>query len=366
MAWTNWGFDGTITEIQWAKLAGFLGSPYSAKDSSSCVVTAVSGARQVSVSAGTIYGDGVASVNDAPEVVSMTTPVNGQWYVIALRRTWATNTAALVAIAGATTTTSTPSTPPTSFPILNTDQGVLTDQPIAWAWCNSANTTVVVSDLRKLPLSDQVTALQTQDGVIAGQITALDGRTTTLEARNIAGLVQTTPTSVTYVSGSGSVSSGTVYLTNCTKLEVNGCFTSEFNTYTIIMNLASTNTAANHMRFTPRSGGADSGSAAYGAGYVVGQTGSGGAYVSANGTAYMNIGYTASNAQFGSIVDFIMAYAAVPKKIHFRSMGADGSLAQSAHGSAYHTASGNIDGFSIATSGGATFSGSVSIYGYNA
>lgn len=366
MAWTNWGFDGTITEIQWAKLAGFLGSPYSAKDSSSCVVTAVSGARQVSVSAGTIYGDGVASVNDAPEVVSMTTPVNGQWYVIALRRTWATNTVALVAIAGATTTTSTPSTPPTSFPILNTDQGVLTDQPIAWAWCNSANTTVVVSDLRKLPLSDQVTALQTQDGVIAGQITALDGRATALEARNIAGLVQTTPSSVTYVSGSGSVTSGTVYFSGCTKLEINGCFTTEFTNYTIIVNAASTNTAANHMRIIPRYSGGDVTSASYGAGYVVGQTGTGGGYVSANGSNYFNIGYTASNAQFGSIIDFQQATAEVPKKFHFRTMGGDGSLAQSAHGSVYHTTSGVDTGFSIYTSGGATFSGSISIFGYNA
>lgn len=191
-------------------------------------------------------------------------------------------------------------------------------------------------------------------------------RLTSLEARNVAGLVQTTPTSVTYVSGSGSVTSGTVYLTNCTKLEVNGCFTSKFNTYTIVMNLASANSTANHMRFTPRSGGADSIATAFGAGYVVGQNGTGGSYVSANGTAYFNIGYTASNAQFGSMVDFIMAWGAVPKKLHFRTMGGDGTLAQSAHGSVYHTASGNVDGFSLATSGGATFSGSVSIYGYNA
>ena len=148
MAWTSVGFDGTITEIQWAGLAGLLGNGYVAAGNGDCLVTAVGGARQVSVAAGSLYGDGVVSTNSGAETVSLTTPVNGQWYVVALRRTWASNTAALVAIAGATTTTSTPTAPPTSFPVLNDDPGVLTDQPIAWAWCNSANTTVVVYDIR--------------------------------------------------------------------------------------------------------------------------------------------------------------------------------------------------------------------------
>lgn len=148
MSWTNWGFDGTINEAQWAQMAGLLGNGYVAAGNGDCLVTAVGGARSVSVAAGTLYGDGVVSVNSGAETVAMTTPVNGQWYVIALRRTWATNTAALVAIAGATTSTTTPTAPPTSFPTLNTNTGVLTDQPIAWAWCNSANTTVVVYDIR--------------------------------------------------------------------------------------------------------------------------------------------------------------------------------------------------------------------------
>lgn len=148
MAWSNVGFDGTINEAEWSKLSSLLGNGYVAAGNGDCLVTAVSGARSVSVAAGSLYGDGVLSTNSAAETVAMTTPVNGQWYVIALRRTWATNTSALVAIAGATTTTTTPTAPPSSFPTLNTNTGVLTDQPIAWAWCNSANTTVVVYDIR--------------------------------------------------------------------------------------------------------------------------------------------------------------------------------------------------------------------------
>lgn len=155
MAWTNWGFDGTINEAQWAQMAGLLGNGYVAAANGDCAVTAVSGARSVSVAAGTLYGDGIVSVNSGAETVAMTTPVNGQWFVIALRRTWATNTVALVAIAGATTSTTLPTATPTSFPTLNTNTGVLTDQPIAWAWCNSATTDVVVSDLRQFPVRTQ-------------------------------------------------------------------------------------------------------------------------------------------------------------------------------------------------------------------
>ena len=157
MAWTNWGFDGTINEAQWAQMAGLLGNGYIAAANGDCAVTALGGARSVSVAAGTLYGDGVVSVNSGAETVAMTTPVNGQWFVIALRRTWSTNTSELVAIAGATTTTSTPSTIPTSFPTLNTNVGVVTDQPIAWAWCNSANLTVVISSLRKTPMKQTET-----------------------------------------------------------------------------------------------------------------------------------------------------------------------------------------------------------------
>lgn len=151
MAWTSIGFDGTINEAQWSQMSTLMGSSgggYLAAGNGDCLATAVVGSRAVSVAAGSLYGDGIVSTNSGAETVAMTTPVNGQWYVIALRRTWATNTAALVAIAGATTSTTTPTAPPTSFPTLNTDQGVLTDQPIAWAWCNSANTTVVVYDIR--------------------------------------------------------------------------------------------------------------------------------------------------------------------------------------------------------------------------
>ena len=286
MAWTNWGFDGTINEAQWSQMAGLLGNGYVAAGNGDCAVTAVPGARSVSVAAGTLYGDGVVSVNSGAETVAMTTPVNGQWYVIALRRTWATNTAALVAIAGATTTTTTPTTAPTSFPTLNTSAGVLTDQPIAWAWCNSANTTVVIFDLRLLPMRtqpvsvadaakrdakfpapvqgnqvwrDDLGAVETYFGLYNAS-TNPGGRDTAgwyVETRQ-TGLRPIQPTSVSIASGTGSANAlGVISFTNATAVGLNGVFTSAFKNYRIILNIKNNtgNTDNFFLRF--RSAGTD-------------------------------------------------------------------------------------------------------------
>lgn len=157
MAQTSIGFDGTVNEQQWASgLSGYLGNGYVVKDSSSLAVTAVPAARKVSVSAGVAYGDGVATTLSTAEEVTMTTPVNGQWYLICLNRNWATNTTSLKAVASSTTSTTppAPSAHPTSYPTIDIQPGVTADQPIAWAWCNSANTTVIVADIRLYPVKD--------------------------------------------------------------------------------------------------------------------------------------------------------------------------------------------------------------------
>lgn len=265
MAWTNVGFDGTINEAEWSRLSGLLGNSYVAAGNGDCLVTAVAGARSVSVAAGSLYGDGVLSTNSAPETVAMTTPVNGQWYVIALRRTWATNTAALVAIAGATTSTTTPTAPPTSFPTLNTNVGVLTDQPIAWAWCNSANTTVVVYDIRlkavkSLPpvvananerdakfmsptqglqvWRDDLGAVETYYGLYNAS-TNPGGRDSAgwYSTDRAGGLVPIKPSTVTFIGGTGTVSAlGKISTTTpCSKITLQGVFSAKYTSYKIVI-----------------------------------------------------------------------------------------------------------------------------------
>jgi hypothetical protein len=253
MAWTNWGFDGTINEAQWAQLAPLMGNGYVAKDSASCVTTAVGGARKVSVSTGTLFGDGIVSVSDAAEEVTLTTPVNGQWYVIALKRVWATNTASLVAVAGATTTTSTPTAPPSTLPTLTANPGVDTEQPIAWAWANSATTTVVVFDMRLFPVRrtpltvasavarDAIFQAPTQGQQVwrndLGAVETYFGAYNAISnpgGRDSAGwyitdraggLIPLQPSSVVIASGTGSANAlGQITFTNATSVSLNNVF----------------------------------------------------------------------------------------------------------------------------------------------
>ena len=287
MSWTSVGFDGTITEIQWAGLAGLLGNGYVAAGNGDCLVTAVGGARSVSVAAGSLYGDGVLSTNSGAETVALTTPTNGQWYVVALRRTWATNTAALVAIAGATTTTSTPTVAPTSFPVLNTNVGVLTDQPIAWAWCNSANTTVVVFDIRLKAVKSMPPVVATSAERDAKFMSPTQGlqvwrddlgavetyyglynSSTNPGGRDIAGWYVNTrqtglrpiqPSSVVIASGSGSANSlGVISFTGATAVSLNGVFSSDYRSYKIVFSEINPSSAGTVINSRMRAAGTDS------------------------------------------------------------------------------------------------------------
>lgn len=386
MAWTNWGFDGTINEAQWAQMAGLLGNGYVAAGNGDCLVTAVGGARSVSVAAGTLYGDGVVSVNSGAETVAMTTPVNGQWYVIALRRTWATNTAALVAIAGATTTTTTPTAPPTSFPTLNTNVGVLTDQPIAWAWCNSANTTVVVYDIRLKAVKSLPPVVATQAERDAKFMTPTQGlqvwrddlgavetyyglynASTNPGGRDSAGwyatdrksgLVPVRPTTVTIASGSGSANAlGQISFTSATSIRLDGIFTAAYTNYKIVIEHRSSGYFPLYVRYSAN-GTPVTASYVYGSLYV----GSNGAYGanSSTSTSAMNLS-DCSPDNSGVVIDVFSPYLTTQTAItsiayygggQSRFFGGNQAAATSHDGFVIYPGSGNI-------------TGTVQVFGYN-
>lgn len=392
MAWTSVGFDGTINEAQWASLSGLLGNDYVAAGNGDCVVTAVGGARSVSVAAGSLYGDGVLSTNSGAETVAMTTPVNGQWYVIALRRTWATNTAALVAIAGATTTTTTPTAPPTSFPTLNTNKGVLTDQPIAWAWCNSSNTTVVVYDIRlkavkslppvvananerdaKFMTPTQGLQVWRDDlGLVQTYLNAYDASTNP-GGRNSGGwfsnsrsegLVPIRPTSVDKSGGTAAVNGlGVVEFSGVTYVSLNGVFTSEFKNYRININMTgSANPTVPGFRF--RTNGTDYSGATYNyAGASARANGALGNWT-ANSNTLLDLGRINSNAS-STYLEFYSPQENVWTEGTFMSSHVDNSGFLMAFVGAVIAASNQFDGFTFYASGGGTVSGAIQVLGFN-
>ncbi len=395
MSWTNWGFDGTINEAQWSQMAGLLGNGYVAAGNGDCLATAVVGSRAVSVAAGTLYGDGVVSVNSGAETVAMTTPVNGQWYVIALRRTWATNTAALVAIAGATTSTTTPTAPPTSFPTLNTNAGVLTDQPIAWAWCNSANTTVVVYDIRlkavkSLPpvVANQaerdakfmtptqgLQVFRNDMGLVETYHTAYDAITNPggrdsagfWQSTKTDGLVPCKPTTATIVSGTGSSSSlGLVSFSNATSVSLdNVFFGSVYKSFRVLVKLHAQN-AAGVLYLRMRASGTDDSSSNYHSGGAFGRTtGAGGFTGAATNSAGQILQYVAmSDWTLASTIDIFDPNVADQTTFVQSSWNYDGTgpYGMFRNGMLYTT---NVyDGLTIYASAGAV-SGTVEVFGYN-
>lgn len=111
MAITGAGFDGTLTEVAWAKLNGPPGIPDQTVPGSTTTdlaVTISGSALSASVAAGTYNRHGVLVSNDAAATVSFTNPGSGsRWDCVALLINWATNTVTLTVTQG----TSSPAVP---------------------------------------------------------------------------------------------------------------------------------------------------------------------------------------------------------------------------------------------------------------
>jgi hypothetical protein len=151
MVMTNAGFDGTVNEAQYAAMWA-VGGKDGVDSQAAWLVTAGTG-RQVAVAAqsGWAFAKGVASRESVGLTLNLSTPTNGQYFLIARHIDWTSNAVTLVALAGPTTTTTTPTAAPYDLSGVVgrvTTPGSVYDQPLAWAWVNSANTTVTIFDLR--------------------------------------------------------------------------------------------------------------------------------------------------------------------------------------------------------------------------
>jgi len=160
MALTNSGFDGTVTEAAWANMSAL--TDVDAVESSAAWAVTQGMGRQVSTAAqsGFAFAKGVLSKDTAAILTSLSTPVNGQWFLIVRHIVWSTNVVTVSAVAHDATTTTVPTVAPTTFPTIDNSPGVLYDQKLAWAWVRSTDTTVALFDLRKLTAETRVAVLE--------------------------------------------------------------------------------------------------------------------------------------------------------------------------------------------------------------
>jgi hypothetical protein len=173
MTFTNVGWQGTVNEQQQAVLWS-LGGVDAVGGSADWRVSQSSG-RTLAVAAGNAFAKGVLTTSDAAVNKTLGTPAAGQWYLITRRISWAASpkTVTVEAIAHTTTTTTVPTAPPGTFPTIETTPGVAYDQPLAWAWVRSSDTTMVLFDLRTFPLTDRLKTIETDVASIEASLSVV-------------------------------------------------------------------------------------------------------------------------------------------------------------------------------------------------
>lgn len=394
MAQTSVGFAGTVNDAEWAVISGYLGNGYCVGSNGHLLTTAVGGSRAVSVAAGIAYGDGVQTTLSSAENVALATPTNGQWYLITLRRVWATKVTSLVAIPHTTTSNTAPTAAPSTYPAAMLVQpGIQSDQPIAWAWCNSANTTLVIFDLRlqqmeflpvsvpsalardaKFPTPVQGNRVWREDlGVdetYYGLYQYNNGSPINPGGRDVAGwyaeprnsgLVPIFPASVAKDAGTVTVNSlGTVAFSGgMTNLRMNGVHSSKFRRYKIVMRVIGTANADILLRM--RVAGVDSTSTYYFRGSYDTMSVTAGAFRGDAGDRF----YVSTVTNGGiSFCDIILDSPGIstPTQGFAQNIGdsAAGIMRQAC--GMYHGQSTTYDGFSLLSTNGA-FSGTINVYG---
>lgn len=146
MAITSVGYDGSIDEVEWARLSGFLGSRHAVAGPTDWKPTIAGADRTVAIAAGAGYGDGV--LDDSSAVVNLqcaTVGAGSRWDAIVMNRDWqpAGGTSAFAIVQGTSTQ---------ALPTLLDDPGVEAQQPIALVKVTAGQSLLQeVIDLRTWP-----------------------------------------------------------------------------------------------------------------------------------------------------------------------------------------------------------------------
>jgi hypothetical protein len=136
------GYDGTVTQEDWADMATFFGSDTGVSSSTDLTVVGVAGTRVTSVSAGTAWGWGVIDVLTGDNSVTFTANGTGatRWDAVVLRRNWGT---------GITTVNVVPGSSVETIPSLTVNPGTIADQVIALVGVPNGATSLVGATVRR-------------------------------------------------------------------------------------------------------------------------------------------------------------------------------------------------------------------------
>jgi hypothetical protein len=180
------------------------------------------------------------------------------------------------------------------------------------------------------------------------------------------GLTLITPTSITATGGSGTISAtGTVSLTTCTAISLNGCFTSTYDNYRVIFNLTGVSTG-NTIGLKYRVGGTDTSTLYYAQATQITNAGNVSQYSNSN-TASIDILPSLDAGSAGisfAVIEFINPLAVSTNKYSFTTLeGRAGYTTRNGTGTIAE-ASKSYDGFTLLANTGNMTAGTISVYGY--
>jgi hypothetical protein len=187
------------------------------------------------------------------------------------------------------------------------------------------------------------------------------GRLTTLEARELSGLVKVAPTSVTLSGGSASIaSSGTVTVTGpTTYISLNTIFTANYDHYRIILDLTATS-GATEFRARLRSNTTDFAGNSYAYNFQNVNTSAYGASYATTDTSFQ---IARSNGANGNRITMDVTAPRLTKYTNITAHGNDGLFANLQTGALTTTTSYN--GITFLTGGATTITSAiVHVYGY--
>lgn len=195
-------------------------------------------------------------------------------------------------------------------------------------------------------------------------VVAVGGKVTAAKTNEIIAALGTIPV-VPTVGGTGVTvnAAGLVTFSASTVVNINGCFTSDFRNYEVVVDIPTTSVALN-LTVRLRVAGADNSSAVYDSQALIGATATASASTAVAGTDW---GITSGvRAQHASTLTFIAPALATRTAMKAETWSNDASGANSIYitRAGFHRTASGFDGFSLIASTG-NMTGTLKIYGYN-
>ena len=183
---------------------------------------------------------------------------------------------------------------------------------------------------------------------------------------DVSGLVKVVPTSVAVGSGSGSAdSNGTVTFSGASSVSLNGCFTSAYDNYKIVINniLGTADNVYLTTRF--RVSGTDNSSANYYWGsFYADITNNTSGIQSGSGDTTIQLGYTPRNDSSGLSYDITSPFLTAPTSLAGQTVSRAASSRIAIAFQGHYSSSTSFDGTSIFPQSG-TITGNIRVYVYN-